>query len=210
MKKIIILFILSALLSSCAGKIEYTRPSGKPVLNNSRVFNMETDELWRKLVPELGKQFFVINNLDKSSGIINISYGGDPQKYIDCGYINSYVKNARGERNYYFPASKAFQEYELMQNGLYLVSRKMNLEGRINIIVETISSNKSRVTVNTKYIVTKNISVSDNNRRILNTATDTISFNSGQESSFPSAQTQPTTCQANGELENEILSLLKN
>lgn len=208
MKKIIILFIISALLSGCAGKFEYTRPSGKPILSNSIVFNMGKDKLWRQFVPELGKQFFIINNLDKDSGIINLSYGGDPQKYVDCGYINSYVKNARGERTYYFPASKAFQEYEIMKNGLYFVSRKMNLEGRINIIVEEIGSNKSRVTVNIKYIVTKNVSISDVNRRLLSTLTDTISFNSGQESSFPG--TQLTTCQANGELENEILSLLKN
>ena len=208
MKKIIMLFILLTLLSSCAGKLEYTRPLGKPMLNNSIVFNMGKDQLWKQLVPELGKKFFVINNLDKDSGIINLSYSGDPQKYVDCGYINSYVKNARGERTYYFPASKAFQEYEIMQNGLYFVSRKMNLEGRINIIVEEINSNKSRVTVNTKYILTKNISVSDANRKIVNTVADTISFNSGQENSFPG--TQVVTCQANGELENEILLLLKN
>lgn len=158
----------------------------------------------------LGRKFFVINNLDKDSGIINISYSGDPEKYIDCGWINSYVKNARGERTYNFPASRAFQEYEVMDMekgaGLLFVSRKMNLEGRMNIIVEEISETQSRVTANTKYILTKTISVREVLNKLVGTSTDTISFNSGQEGIFPGSG--GTTCQATGKLEDEVLSLL--
>ena len=30
-------------------------------------------------------QFFVSNNLAKSTGLVNLSYSGVPEKYLDCG-----------------------------------------------------------------------------------------------------------------------------
>ena len=75
--KIIAVLILT-ILAGCAGKFEYTRPTSLPTLNNSVVINKSKDEVWKQIIPMLGKQFFVINNLDKDSGIINISYSGDP------------------------------------------------------------------------------------------------------------------------------------
>jgi hypothetical protein len=207
-KNFIAVLIFTSLVG-CAGRLEYIRPIGMPTLNNSVVINKSKDELWKQIVPMLGKQFFVINNLDKDSGIINISYSGDPEKYIDCGRLNSYVKNARGERTYNFPASKAYQEYEVMDmergGGLFFVSRKMNLEGRMNIIVEEIDVNRSRVTTNTRYVLTKTLIVR-NVQGYSNTFTDSISFNSGQEGTFPGSL--GITCQATGRLEEEVLSLL--
>ncbi|MBU4320233.1 MAG: hypothetical protein KJ739_04005 [Nitrospinae bacterium] len=206
-KVMVVLFL--TVLVGCAGKFEYTRPTSPPTLNNSVVITKSKDELWKIIVPMLGKQFFVINNLDKDSGIINISYSGDPEKYVDCGWINSYVKNARGERTYSFPASKAYQEYEVMDlehgGGLLFFNRKMSLEGRMNIIVEEMDGTKSRVTANTKYILTKTTTVRDVQNRS-NTLTDTISFNSGQESTF--AGRAATTCRSTSKLEDEVLTLL--
>ena len=102
-------------LAGCAGKLDYVRPSTAPgSANNTKIIDKPREAVWNSSVPELGKQFFVINNLDKSSGLINVSYNGDPEKYIDCGRVTSYVKNARGERTYDFPASKANQQYEVM------------------------------------------------------------------------------------------------
>jgi hypothetical protein len=81
-------------LTACAGKVEYLRPNIGVPIANTRAVDMSRDELWTRLIPELGKRFFVINNLDKASGLINISYTGDPELYVDCGRITSYVKNA--------------------------------------------------------------------------------------------------------------------
>jgi hypothetical protein len=207
--KLIIAVLILTIVVGCAGKFEYTRPPALPTLNNSVVINKGKDELWKTIIPMLGKQFFVINNLDKDSGIINISYSGDPEKYVDCGWINSYVKNARGERTYRFPASKAYQEYEVMDmehgGGLYFISRKMNLEGRMNIIIEEIENAKSRVTTNTRYVLMKTINAR-NVQNQFNTSTDSISFNSGQEATFSGMPA--ATCQATGKLEDEVLSLL--
>jgi hypothetical protein len=65
------------------------------------------DEVWNELVAGLGAQFFVINNMDKASGFINVSYSGDPEKYVDGGELYFQVENLRGPREYRFPGSKS-------------------------------------------------------------------------------------------------------
>jgi len=196
----------------CAGRLEYRPPNGNAPQQNSVEIDKSKDEVWKIIVPALGKNFFVINNLDKESGIINISYSGDPEKYVDCGYIESYVKNARGERTYYFPASSAHQTYEVMDmkqsGGLFFIDRKMHLEGRMNLIVEEMEPTKTLVTANTKYVLTKSGTVR-NVQNASSSFTDTISFNTNQGDRFPASGSHTgTVCQANGNFEKEVLSLL--
>ena len=129
-----------ALIAGCSGKVDYVRPSAPPVASNSKPIEKPRDAIWNAGVPELGKQFFVINNLDKSSGLINVSYTGDPENYIDCGRVISHVKNMRGERTYDFPGARAQQIYEVMYSGrLFYIERKISLEGWVNLVFEDIS-----------------------------------------------------------------------
>src|SRR5262245_7244989 len=113
--KINTLLTVAIFVSGCAGKVEYIRPSplsSTPM--NYKIIDKSKEATWNGSVPELGKRFFVINNLDKSSGLINVSYSGDPEKHVDCGRIKSYVMNARGERTYDFAGAKEQQSYEIM------------------------------------------------------------------------------------------------
>ena len=201
------LLCMMIFLIGCSGQNEYKPPTTPPVLSNSITVDKSKDDVWKEIVPALGKTFFVINNLDKDSGLINISYSGDPEKYVDCGRLHSYVKNLAGERTYDFPASKAYQQYEIMdKNGLFQFTRRMNLEGRMNIIIEEIDANQTRVTANTRYVVTKSGSSTNAGEGIPRSFSDTITFNSGQKGTFP----QGTICQCNGNFEQEVLSLLLN
>ena len=212
-RKISFIILISLLLSSCGtGRVEYIPPSQPATYKNSVIIKMNKDKLWKKIVPALGKSFFVINNIDKDSGIINVSYSGDPEKYIDCGQIKSYVKNAKGEREYNFPASRANQHYEAWDaargESLCFIDRKMNLEGRINIIIEEVTSDESKVTVNIKYILTKS-TFARNIRGQSRNFHDTISFTSGHGGKFPGPDAYSgTICIPNGKLEHEILELL--
>lgn len=149
----------------------------------------------------------MINNLDKASGLINISYSGSPESSIDCGRVYSYVSNARGERTYDFPAAQAEAHYEVMGDGLYHINRKMSLEGRINLIFEPVSVNKTKVTANTKYVVTRSTVVRSVAGGLPNTGTNTITFNSGGGASFPvSSSGSATTCRSTGKLEQDVLN----
>jgi hypothetical protein len=146
--------LLTIGLVACAGKVDYIRPSAQTAPGqNTKLIQKPRDVVWATSVPALSKQFFVINNLDKSSGLINLSYSGDPEKYIDCGRITSFVKNAQGERTYDFAGAKAQQNYEIMNAGvgLFFLDRRMSLEGRVNLIFEEVDTNTTRVTANTRY-----------------------------------------------------------
>ena len=199
-------------LTGCAGKLDYIRPTAQiDPTANVKIVNRSRDAVWNASVPELGKQFFVINNLDKSSGLINISYNGEPEKYIDCGRITSYVKNARGERTYNFSGAKGRQIYEIMDpSGLFRVDRKMSLEGRINLVFEALSPNQTRVTANTRYVVQRQQVIQNAAHVIPYTSSDSISFNSGNKASFPAGSDgRSAECVATGALEREVLSAIQ-
>lgn len=113
--RIVSIAVVLVALAGCAGKVDYIRPTMQATPGqNVKLIQKPRDAVWAASVPALSKQFFVINNLDKSSGLINLSYSGDPEKYIDCGRITSFVKNAQGERTYDFAGAKAQQSYEIM------------------------------------------------------------------------------------------------
>lgn len=197
-------------LTACAGKVDYIRPTSQVSSSaNVKVINKPRDTVWNATVPELGKRFFMINNLDKSSGLINVSYNGDPEKYIDCGRVISFVKDANGERTYDFAAAKGQQTYEIMAvgTGLFRIDRKMALEGRVNLVFEELSPTQTRVTANTRYVVQRNQVIYNAANNIPQSRSDNISFNSGAGASFPAGSDGRTAdCVANGQLERELLS----
>jgi hypothetical protein len=204
-------FLIILLLSGCAGKVNIIRPTTpRNAINNFKIIDKPRDAVWNSSVPGLGKQFFVINNLDKSSGFINVSYNGDPEKYVDCGRVTSYVKNARGERTYDFPGAKAQQQYEVMyENQLFFVNRGVSLEGRINLVFEEVSPRQTKVTANTRYIVQRQVAVTAMANNITQSNVDSISFNTGNSGLFaPNKNGQILECVATGALEQEILAVI--
>lgn len=212
MKRVLAILSVAALVG-CAGKVDYIRPLTHVAQgHNSKLIKKPREAVWAASVPALGKQFFVINNLDKSSGLINLSYTGDPEKYIDCGRITSYVKNAHGERTYDFAGAKAHQVYEIMDpgSGLFFFDRRMNLEGRVNLIFEEVDSFTTRVTATTRYVVTRTQIVRSTAGGFPHNVTDTISFNSGGGAPFPPNKNgEFAECTARGVLEQEVLSAVQ-
>lgn len=199
-------------MTGCAGKLNCVRPAAQPgAANNYKIIDKPREIVWNAGVPELGKQFFVINNLDKSSGLINVSYNGDPEKYIDCGRVTSYVKNARGARTYDFPGASAQQRYEVMHNGqLFGLNRRLSLKGRVNLIFEELSPTKTKVTANTRYVVQRQLTITAVANNIPQSSADSISFNSGSSGAFaPNNSGQGTECVATGALEREILFAIR-
>jgi len=91
MKKILIFLFVLILFGCVSGKFNYHEPRALGGGENSMVINNPKDEVWEKMVNNIGASFFVINNLDKDSGFINVSYSGDPCRYVDCGWITSNV-----------------------------------------------------------------------------------------------------------------------
>lgn len=144
--------------------------------------------------------------------MINLSYSGDPEKYIDCGRISSFVKNAQGERTYNFAGAKAQQNFEVMNPGvgLFFLDRRMSLEGRVNLIFEEVDANNTKVTANTRYVVVRTQTVRSAAGGFPQNSSDSISFNSGGSAPFPANQRgEYSECAARGVLEQEVLSAVQ-
>lgn len=200
------------LLAGCAGEVKYTPPASSAPIQNSAVIKQSFKKVWPRLVKNLARDFYVINNIDKESGLINVSYSSNPETIIDCGHIRSYVKNARGERTYDFPAATASKQYETMDtaNGLSFINRKMEAEGRANIIVQPIDPHSTSITVNTKYVVTKTVHAR-NAMGQTGSISDTINFTSGGSAEFPSYNSNQsgTACHSTGKLERDVIAAAK-
>lgn len=202
----------AGLLGGCvAGTYNVVPPTHPDRFENSIVVNKKRVDVWAAAVPRLGKQFFVINNIDQSSGLINVSYSGDPESFVDGGVVTSTFKNARGERVYTFPASRKQVAYEVFRDGkLYAVDRGLSLEGRANLIVEDLPNEQTRVTATVRYILTRTVKFRDVLGNESAPFSETIAFNSGEKGVFTGgASGSANEYWPTGKLETELLAAFK-
>jgi len=207
----LVAILITLLLAGCGGKLKYVKPTAYGNIENSKTIAKPRDTVWNSAVPQLQKQFYVINNIDKASGLINLSYLGDPESLVDCGSITSYVKNAQGERIYNFPGARAHQTFEVMDaSDIFIVERKMSLEGRVTLIFEEIGPNSTKVTANTRYVLTRQVTGRHVTKNIPQSSTNTISFNSEKGAAFPPDKDgRSVECFYTGKMERDILSLIE-
>ena len=73
-----------------------------------------------------------------------------------------------------------------MSNGVktFRVKRKMALEGRMNLIFESLGKSQTRVTANTKYVLTRDVQAIDG-ANVFKLPSDVIGFNTGGAAVFP-------------------------
>jgi len=153
---------LMSVLTSCATVGTSTFQSVAPPsmqIENSVLLDKPFEEVWDKLVGQLSKSFYVINNIDKASRIINVSLSSeDPDQYIDCGHTHRTFAYAgqTEEFNYAIAGSSSYKAATQTTAGnpvtLY-VDRKTSLEGRVNVYVAP-EGNGTRVSVNARYVLT--------------------------------------------------------
>jgi hypothetical protein len=171
----------------------------------------------------------VINNIDKESRIINVSFSSTtPQEYVDCGSTSrSFTKGDKTETfNYDVAASSSYKMATPRQPSpafsyFAIVKRTTSLEGRSNIYLAPDESDKTktRVAVNTRYLLAINMrgeAYQENiNGQIVSTASMpseppiSIAFNTNKPVQHDFGQGVAATCFGKGKLEKEVLSLLQ-
>jgi hypothetical protein len=151
---------------------------------------------WRAFVAALSSDFFVINNLDKDTGLINVSYSGEPERYLDCGQVKVGDNEYAGSRG-----NVSYQQWQGLK--LFRVSRQLRLEGRMNILVQEIDLKTSTVTVNTRYVVNRQVTATDSDGRTHN-VNDSASFNHGEDGIF---NQQGFRCRSTGALERHVIGV---
>jgi len=163
MKKML-LMLLPVALVGCAtqGVSTVSRVDNKPEkVANEATIQAPYTKVWDHLVRELSKSFFVINNIDKESRIINLSVNTNaPKEYIDCGKTTrTYTEGGLVEKFEYQVAEKSsFKVATPLQPHpasayYYQGERSHRLEGRFNIYFAPAEGhqNWTSVTAYTRY-----------------------------------------------------------
>jgi hypothetical protein len=205
-------FLLLLLLAGCVAQTEYTKPgvslpppTPTPVTGNAVDIEKPRDVVWRQLLAAVANSRFITSDVILKSWTLQLRYIGDPKDYIDCGRVRSPVKTAQGEKVYEFSAAKAYQQYQLQSGGrLYVVDRRMNVDVRTTVTMEALTPTRTRVTLAPRYSVTRDQSVTGSGKPFA--VTDTVKFAGQETATFPNA---PTNCHATGQMEKELVALIK-
>ena len=148
MNKFLSSLVIIILLSSCvAEKEKLTENVGKYVppniddtnFKNSVITNKNFDETWTSVIDFVNDSFFKIENLDKDSGLLTLSFGSKKAKnFIDCGYF---------EYTLFFTGEEFKGSYiDYAKSGLLAV-----LEAKMDINIQKIDDESTKISINTNY-----------------------------------------------------------
>lgn len=149
-------------VSSGTSTFRYQEPTTGPRIPNERIVEAPFPQTWDLFVRRLATSFFVINNVEKESRILNVSFSSDtPSRYIECGRSNRTV--SWGDQELEFNYEVAESSMYRIANGVWMASefvglpmiaridRKTSLDGRINIYIAPEGDERTIVTVNARY-----------------------------------------------------------
>ena len=226
------ILVIAIFITGCAtqGISTYKYTDNAPIqINNEIVVSKPQSQVWDILVKELSKSFYVINNIDKESRIINVSFFSNvPSEYVDCGKTHrTYTQGDKTETYDYdvagsakFKVATARQEHPTFANYI-IIRREVILDGRSNIYVAPDEKNngKTIVTVNTRYILTIKVKgeafaqhVNGNvfSRGRLPEETTTVTFNTNKSGQQDIGDGSKMTCFCKGKLERDILDMIRS
>lgn len=218
---VLFLIILQGCATPATSTSNYTPPSVKEI-NNEIVVNKDFETVWDGLVKGLAKSFFVVNNIEKASRLINVSFSTEtPEDYVDCGRTSrAYTKGSKIANYEYDTASNSkFTIGEgTSQNGNFTISvniiRKTSLEGKINIYVAP-ENKDSVVSVNSKYVLSVNTigtRFAENlggyvvQTRDITPEKFTMAFSTNEKGT---SSDETWNCVSRGNLEEKILEIVK-
>ena len=143
MKRLFLLLTVP-LIFGCAkpgvSKYEFI-PSDINKVKHEIVLNQSFDETWDALVENLTSSFYVINNIEKSSRIINVSFSSnEPEEFIECGESIRHYERGKESQDYRYKFSESTSykiagKTNISSPMTTYIDRETNLEGRINIYV---------------------------------------------------------------------------
>lgn len=203
---------------------DYFEASQAPIANSTNSAS-NFDTVWDGVVAKLSQSFFVINNIDKQSRIINVSFSTqNPERYVDCG---------RSKRSFSFQEKTAVFDYQVAASSTYkvmttwnsgslpavvTVARSTKLEGRANVYIAPSDTAGTVVSVNAIYIWT--VSVDGNvvgynafgapgllNQRLPSEAPTIVNFTTKEGGSSGNGE-ERISCLSNGEFEKSILAFV--
>jgi hypothetical protein len=192
--------LLLAGVMACAAperpELDYVPPSGQPAPTRSAFVRQQPWLVWGNILDHLQQQGASVSAADELAGTIMVSYSGDPEPYVDCGWIVTY-EDDEFER---VPAARSEASFLRRREGdVVALERDLSLDARMTVQVEP-SGEDAVVRADSTYVLTKTIE-SEGHQPL---HAETIRLGSGQSDAFTSG----TRCQPNGELERLVFDAL--
>lgn len=221
---LVALWVLVGCATQGTSTVNYTPPNVSSVANE-RMVERPHGQVWDELVGQLSKSFFVINNIEKESRIINISFNSNtPAEFVDCGRTRrTYTQGEKVEVFDYAVADKSFfkhasarQEHPAFANYSF-VRREPTLEGRTNIYVAPRTGGGTVVSVNTRYVLSIRVKTQDLAQHVSGNVqlrggpredTPSYIFNTNKPVVQDIAGTK-LVCAGTGRLESEVLKFVR-
>ena len=207
MKKILSSLVMTIFLWSCATEKEkLTENVGKYVppnidntnFKNSLITNKNYDETWTSVTDFVNDSFFKIENLDKDSGFLRLSFGSkETENFIDCGDF---------EYTLFFTGEEFKGSYiDYAKSGLLAM-----LMAKMNINIQKIDNESTKVSINTNYTYSTQHALGYYDPEL----NQTYSFESGGYQTinvlYPISGSIPTrTCKSTNFAENSIFNIIK-
>ena len=191
--------------------LNYTPPK-KYTIKNKEVINDKFEKVWNRLISNLSEKYFVINNVEKASRIINVSFStSEPSNFIDCGDSLRTIefKESGKLEEFRYEVSRNGATYKLMRPVgrviiTWIAERATSLQGRINIYVAP-KFEKTEITVKTRYIFKAVATFSSTaTGRIETKTTPDVIFNTNGTGKFKFLR-----CRSMGVIERDIMEAAK-
>lgn len=194
---------ITLLLGACAGgasdrpELAYLPPSGPPIPIRSAYIAQPPFLVFGNLADRLAQAGLEIREADDAAGRLVAAYAGDPEPYVDCGWIVAYDE-AGLER---VPAAAEAASFERRLGGEVVdVARRLELEAVMTVVLDQ-RGEATVVDTSSDYRLTKLARAPGEADPL---SRETITFASGEAASFGIG----TTCQATGQLERLVLDAL--
>ena len=207
MNKFLSSLVITILLSSFAvDKKKLTENVGKYVppniddtnFKNFVITNKNFDETWNSVLDFVNDSFFKIENIDKDSGLLMLSFGSkETENFIDCGDF---------EYTLFFTGEEFKGSYiDYAKSGLLAV-----LEAKMNINIQKIDNESTKISINTNYTYSTQHALGYYDPKL----NQTYSFESGGYQTIdvinPIKGSIPTrTCKSTNFAENAIFNVIK-
>ena len=194
----------------------YTEAAFPSKLENEAVVNASFDDCWSKLISGLSSEFFVINNVEKASGLITLDFSTDAaEDFVDCGTTT----RTYGDKTFTYAAAGdaefQFDQKVSVNVARQTVQRTTSLSGKINVHVSEVPGG-TKVAVNVRYIWTNVVggyyrlagSLMSGPVQALDRQTVTKTFNTNAPSAR--SDSEDISCGSNGKLEKRILDIVNS
>lgn len=153
--------VVGVLLASCntIDQFSYTPPHTPPTSTPERVIPLPFDHVWSELIDSVGKAFFAIDNFEKDSGLLTLSFTTSPfSTAVTGGNVKVHFDDSSAAAGEAFWTGVSRPATTIRFDGDYADWVQQYLRGtftgRMNIVVRQDSATSTRVTLNTRFIVT--------------------------------------------------------